>query len=762
MVSRRLVARILILAALSLLSVNGWAARGRDPYGGYVYPAGARQGTQVRVTVGGQNLQNAKEVYFTGAGLSASVIETVRPLGNKQIRDAGQHLRVLLRQRWAETLRPGMAVTPEKLAAELKALDPLPDHPWLRGLEKKSLTELEELRDTLQDPKRQPNAQIGEWAIIDITVASNAAPGHREMRVRTPTGMTNPLPFEVSRLPEVPEPARKGMTLATVTPPVAFNGQIMPGETDQFRLQCKRGQKLVVTTQARRLVPYLADAVPGWFQAVVVLRDAMGMEVAYADDYRYDPDPVLLVNVPEDGEYTLEIRDSIYRGREDFVYRMIVGEQPFITSLFPLGGPAGSPVTATVGGWNLPQTQVQLEAGPEGGRLRGLTLKTRDWTSNSRSYDVDTLPEALEAEPNDLVKQALVVTLPQIINGRIASTGDVDTVQFEGRAGDEFVAEVRARRLGSPLDALLRLTNAAGKPVALNDDHEDKESGLITDHADSYLTVRLPSNGRYYLQLSDTRRQGGDDYAYRLRLSQPRPNFALRVTPSSLNVQAMRTAPVTVYALRSEGFAGAIDLKLKGAPTGYVLSGGHIPAGRDKVALTLTVPADRLNQPVALQLEGQAQIAGATVTRPAIPAEDMMQAFAYWHLVPSQQFIVCGSGPGRWTPDFALSTPGTVRLVSGGTTQVQFKLSRALQNNLPLRPQLSNAPAGITLQESTVKADLLTLVLKADNISVGYSDNLIIECFSEFQPKRPDGKPAPKQRLSIGFLPALSFEVVKQ
>lgn len=762
MVSRRLLSRTLTLAALSLLGVSGWAARGRDPYGGYVYPAGARQGTQVRVTVGGQNLQNAKEVYFTGTGLTATIVETVRPLQQKQIRDAGQHLRVLLRQRWAETLRPGMAVTPEKLAAELKALDPLPDHPWLRGLENKSLTELEELRDTLQDPKRQPNAQIGEWAIIDITVAPKASPGHRELRVRTLSGMTNPLPFEVSRLPEVAEPARKGVTLAAVTPPVALNGQIMPGETDQFRLQCKRGQKLVVTTQARRLVPYLADAVPGWFQAVVVLRDAKGTEVAYADDYRYDPDPVLLVNIPEDGEYTLEIRDSIYRGREDFVYRMLVGEQPFITSLFPLGCPAGAPVTATVSGWNLSQTQVQLEAGPEGGKLRGLTLNTKDWTSNSRSYDVDALPEALEVEPNDLVKQALTVTLPQIINGRIASAGDVDTVVFEGRAGDEFVAEVRARRLGSPLDALLRLTDAAGKMIALNDDHEDKGAGLITDHADSYLSVRLPRTGRYYLHLSDTRRQGGDDYAYRLRLSHPRPDFALRVTPSSLNVQALRTAPVTVYALRSEGFAGAIDLKLKGAPAGYVLSGGHIPAGRDRVVLTLTVPPDKLNQPLALQLEGQAQIAGATVTRPAIPAEDMMQAFAYWHLVPSQQFMICGSGMGRWIPDFAPPAPGTVRLVSGGTTAVQFKLSRALQGNLALKPQLSKAPVGTTLQESTVKADLFTLVLKADNTPVGYSDNLIIECFSEIQPKRPDGKPAPKQRISIGFLPAVPFEVVKQ
>ena len=37
----------------------------------------------------------------------------------------------------------------------------------------------------------------------------------------------------------------------------------------------------------------------------------------------------------------IEINDAIYRGREDFVYRITIGELPFVTSIFPLGGPAG-------------------------------------------------------------------------------------------------------------------------------------------------------------------------------------------------------------------------------------------------------------------------------------------------------------------------------------------------------------------------------------------------------------------------------------
>jgi len=49
------------------------------------------------------------------------------------------------------------------------------------------------------------------------------------------------------------------------------------------------------------------------------LYDADGKELAYHDDYQFHPDPVIHYVVPKDGEYAVEIRDAIYRGREDFV-----------------------------------------------------------------------------------------------------------------------------------------------------------------------------------------------------------------------------------------------------------------------------------------------------------------------------------------------------------------------------------------------------------------------------------------------------------
>ena len=110
-----------------------------------------------------------------------------------------------------------------------------------------------------------------------------------------------------------------------------------------------------------------------------------------------------------------------------------------------------------------------------------------------------------------------------------------DVYRFEGRARQQVVAEVFARRLDSPLDSLIRLTDKEGKQLAFNDDFEDKGIGLETHHADSYLTISLPTDGTYFLHITDNQSQGGPDFAYRLRISEPRPDFALRVVPSSID-----------------------------------------------------------------------------------------------------------------------------------------------------------------------------------------------------------------------------------
>ena len=689
---------VLTLLMVASAAVAWGQPNRREPHIGYVYPSGGQRGTTFEVVVGGQHLGGVTNAYVAGDGVQANVVQHYKPLKNLnavQRQELQGRLRDAIHQRLTELTREGRGLTPfgeqfvknnrlgvmpqakKKQNAEKAEPVELPAHPLLRDLDNKSFKELLHVRNEFVNAKkRQPNMQIAETVLIEITISHKATPGDREIRLGTPLGLTNPMCFQVGLLQEdrelEPNDPNDFSLLKEDPPlelPILINGQIKPGDVDRFRFQAKRGQQLVIDAKARHLIPYLADAVPGWFQATLTLYDDHGSEVAFTDDYRFDPDPVLFYKVPETGEYELEIRDSIYRGREDFIYRLAVSEQPFITQTFPLGGRVGARTFVSIEGWNLSRNRLPLNTMPGAGGIRQAALRVSKGLSNPITYAADTVPDVDEVEPNDSSSGAQRIELPRIVNGRISQPGDVDVLQFKGRAGDEVVAEVFGRRLHSPLDSLLRLTDPSERVLEWNDDHEDRESGLCTHHADSYIRARLPNDGVYYVQLSDAQHQGKKDYGYRLRISPPRPDFALLVTPSSVNVPAGRAAEVCVHALRKDGFDGDVEVVLKDAPAGFSLSGGRIPSGRDRIRMTLTAPRERPDDPVVLELQGRASIGGQTVSRPAAPAEDMMQAFLYRHLAPSQQLMVAviGKRPG---PPIELATEGPIRIPAGGTVQV--------------------------------------------------------------------------------------------
>ncbi len=753
--------RPVILAALALFAAQAWGQPPGGPPGiGYLYPSGARQGTTVRVTAGGQNLGGASSVIVVGAGVRVSVVEYVRALNNGQLGDIAKHIRALAKKRMAEAGMPGQALSPRRDGKEDKAeeeLPALPDHPLLRGLETMSLKELDELRKKLFDPKRQQNAQIADQVIMDVTVDVDAVPGYRELRIVTGEGLTNPLWFQVSDSPEALEQEPNEPT-APVQPalqlPVVLNGQIMPGDVDRFRFAARKRQKLVLEAQARRLIPYLADAVPGWFQATLALFDAKGREVAFTDDYRFNPDPVMMYEVPEDGEYSVEIRDSIYRGREDFVYRISVGEHPFITSIFPLGARAGSQAVVSATGWNLPWDSVVLDTAPGVESVRVGAWQCGAGVSNPVSYQVSDLPEIDESGAANAAPAC-------IINGRIERPGERDTFQFVGQRDHTVVVEVYARRLGSPLDALLRITDETGKVLAVNDDWEDKSTGLVTHHADSRVSFTPPKDGTYRAVLADAQSHGGPEYAYRLHIGPPKPDFALRIAPSSVTISAGRSAPVCVYALRQDGFEGEIDLALVGAPFGLTLSGGRIPAGCDKVRMTVNASRELQGSQIALQFAGSAQVDGQILTRLAVPSQDMMQAFAYRHLVPSQAMVAYVNPARRFAPTIALASAEPLRIPPGGSAAVRVSVPAgpALQN---LHVDLSEPPEGLSVQEVKRLNNGLELVLKTDSnkLKTGARDNLILEAFAEVELQAPGGQgKRQKRRFSLGYLPAVPFEV---
>jgi hypothetical protein len=707
------------------------------PHIGYVYPAGGQQGTTFTVSVGGQNLSGAIVATLSDAGAQAKVTGYDRPLTPKELTDLRDQMQKLQDKRVAaraDPTKPAFTVDDEKLIVEIR-------------------------QKIATRAGRQTNPGLAETVTLEVTLAPDVPPGPLELRLRTPTGLSNPFIFCVGDLPEFSEPvvtvtsnpvprttreidprSNRPKTEMEITLPATVNGQILPGEVDHFHFPARKGQRIVAAVSARALIPYLADAVPGWFQATLALQDAKGRELAYDDDYRFNPDPVLCYDIPEDGNYVIEMKDAIFRGREDFVYRISVGELPFVTSIFPLGGTAGVRTTFELAGWNLPADKLTLETKDRTAGTFLVAVPNNGHLSNSVHIALDTQPESFDTEPNDRPENAQPLTLPAIVNGRIDRPGDEDVFCFDGKKGDEIVAEVSARRLGSPLDSTLALTDVSGRRLAFNDDYDDKGAGLLTHQADSRLNAKLPADGTYFIRLADAQHQGGPEYGYRLHLGAPRPDFELRVVPSSINVRAGMSEPITVYALRHDGFNGEIKLGVKDAPWGFALSGARIPANQNKVQLTLTAPPAPRDEPYELVLAGLATIQGRPVA----------------HQAKALKVDVAGRGA-----PFRVLTRMPMRIPAGGTMHLQVA-APAARNLANIQLELSDAPAGMKIQQSSMQGEAVDVILSCDATKVkpGLQGNLLFNASGERTNPNAQNAANRVQRVPLGAVPAISFEIV--
>jgi hypothetical protein len=644
----KMVRRLAILGVLAWSALSSTVQAQTRPYIGYVYPAGGQQGSTYQSKLGGQGLDDIQAVIVSGAGVEAKVVEYYRRLSPQEM--------TLLRE-------------------QLNALKRAPDNKSEEN--QKRIAQIEKRMSEYVN--RPASVSISSLAVLEFTIAPDAEPGEREMRLVTPRGVSNPLVVCVG---QVPEYARKPMLTSNfqvlgkeelalrrrpaeevevrIQLPCTLNGQVASGEVNRYRFDARKGQRLVISAKARQLIPFIADAVPGWFQPVLALYDAKGKEVAFNDDYRFRPDPIIFYEVPQDGEYLLTMTDAIYRGREDFVYRISIGELPCVTSIFPLGGRVGTPVSVTTKGWNLESAELTTPNPDAEPGIYSIVASQDGIVANEVPFALDNLPECLEREPNNSPAQAQPVELPIIVNGRIDRVDDWDVFAITGRAGDSVVAEVSARRLDSPLDSTLKVTDESGKLLAFNDDHEDVAAGVNTHHADSYVMVSLPADGTYHVHLGDTTRNGGDEYAYRLRISAPRPGFALRAVPSSLSMRTRNSGSVTVYALRQDGFQGPIKLTLKDPPAGLSSSPITLTEKQEMVRLNVRAGAEGMERPVGLLIEGRAKHGEQELVSSAVPTEDRMQAFLWRHLVPAQELTTLVYDPARAGPPKRVYTPPAV------------------------------------------------------------------------------------------------------
>lgn len=716
---------IVLLLLLAVPVHAGQAARrARGPHIGYVYPAGGQAGTTVQLVVGGMNLGGVSEANVSGSGVevvSARPFVPFRPM-SPDVRDELRPILLALQagkdpvQAYARAASRALerrqrkrgddgddedGEEKEPVVIASKREESLIYLPMTLGeaIDKiEAMTPLE-FGILLKAATTRPNSlqaspAIDQIAIVEVKIAPDAAAGMRRLRLSGRGGLSNTLRFEVSSLREeveVYERGEQGLAAKPVELPLVFNGQILPGEVDRVRFEAKGGSICSFALLGRTLVPFLGDAVPGWFQPILSVHDPKtGEELAFADDREFDPDPTLVFTAPRDGEFELRIRDSIYRGREDFVYRVTARE----------GEPPARPIVSP----------------PASG-----------------------LSEVGEAEPNNERAQASSVKSGQLIAGSLAAPGDVDLYAFAGRKGEQVVLEVFARRVNSPVDSLVRLLDSEGKVLAWNDDGPWRNIGTQTHHADSFLLHTLPADGTYYAQVSDAQGQGGEAMRYFLRLAPAQPDFAVYMDPSTLNGVAGSHTPVTFHVFRREGFDGVVNIRLKEGPEGVWVAGGHIPVGLDRIRCTIAMPPKLAREAHPLRLEAEAKIGGESVTHEVIASDEIMQAFLWTHFVAAEQALLYPSRRG-----FGLLSPPDKQLVlqPGTTVSVVFEssypLSKMARNRTPSFA-LDAPPKGLSLIETKIGEKRIELVVEAAADMEPWEGNLVFDVLVTHTGKRPNG-----------------------
>lgn len=285
-------------------------------------------------------------------------------------------------------------------------------------------------------------------------------------------------------------------------------------------------------------------------------------------------------------------------------------------------------------------------------------LDTPQGGSNPVYIGYATAPVVIEREPNNKPIEANKVDVPCEIAGRFhiprpqgendisdARNVDMDWFTFDAKRGDVYHIEVYSHQLGLPTDPFLLIqqvkTNEEGKPAIKDLAQIDDPSGTAPGARDNSGIIMMdrgpqgvindpayrfavPEDGTYRVLVHDLNSMARDDLVYRLAIRTQQADFRLVALnyPWSTNPQALLLRQggidmIKVFAYRSDGFDGAIDVRLAYLPPGISCEGATIPSGASSTVLVLRAADDAQNWFGHIRVIGKAKIGDVEVVREA-------------------------------------------------------------------------------------------------------------------------------------------------
>ena len=340
-------------------------------------------------------------------------------------------------------------------------------------------------------------------------------PASRWWRCWNAQGVTSALPFVIGDLPEIVEQETEGDPIPVpVSLPVTINGRVFPREdVDIWSFEAQAGQSITCAAVAKKLGSPLV--------AKLEVRDATGKSIAESTGTTLD-EARLRFTAPTAGRYEVRITDAAAGGLQHYVYRLTVTAGPWIDHVYPLGGKRGSNLRLETIGQAIPENAVAFAVPADAAGTIQPRIEIVGQDVLLPGFDVSDLPEHLEAEPNESSDKAAQIAVPAVINGRIQRPGDTDVWWMHFAAGKPVQFDARVSRLGSPLALVLTIRDPAGKQLF--------QADATTSTGDLSASFTPAADGVHLVEISERfARRGGPEFAYRVQISFPQPDFQLFV-----------------------------------------------------------------------------------------------------------------------------------------------------------------------------------------------------------------------------------------
>ncbi len=533
-----------------------------------------------------------------------------------------------------------------------------------------------------------------------IAIAQTVPLGNHYFRLRTKTGISHGRQFFVGQYPNVVE---KEPNDDFASPQMVGFGQTVEGvvqneDVDYFRLTAKKGQRIALEIDGLRL-GYLN------FDPYISVLDKGRFEIAASDDtILHRQDGYLSVLAPEDGEYTIMVRESSYRGSGNSFYRLHIGSFRRPDVAYPAGGKAGTkPIVRFVErNGDAVEEAVQLPNEPDE-TFMALT-NSQDAPPSGNPFRVVAFDNTLEAEPNDEQAKATKATSdPIALNGIVEKPGDIDWFAIPLKKGQKVDVQTFGQSMGSPVDSVVNLYNAKGSSLGGNDDGGGRR------RLDSKFTVNIPEDGIYGVRVTDHLERGGPTFVYRIEIAASAPSVKFASPNYNVNDSHSRQFIAvprggrysTLVNVTRNNISADMEFKMSQLPPGIKLLTGKL--AKDAPSITLLFEATK-----------DAPLAGGAYPITLASLDPASKVTGYLN----QEFEIVRNGNTIYYTEIADQLPvavveevpydleivkPTVPLVTGGVLEMKVKATRKNGHKAPIRVLLNWKPPGVSaLGEQTI------------------------------------------------------------